>query len=119
MTNPRVFIVSGPSGVGKSSIIRQVLARRPNLRTTVSTTTRAPRRGEVDGVDYHFVERATFERLIRAGGFLEWARSYDNLYGTGLHEIERICGAGYDALLDIDTQGALAIQARFRGAVYI
>lgn len=119
MPNPRVFIVSGPSGVGKSSIIREVLRLRPNLRTTVSTTTRAPRPGEVNGQHYHFVDTATFERRIASGGFLEWARSYDNLYGTGVHEIERICGAGRDALLDIDTQGALEIQSRFTGAVYV
>ena len=119
MPNPRVFIVSGPSGVGKSSIIREVLRLRPNVRMTVSTTTRPPRPGEVDGQHYHFVDKAAFERRIADGGFLEWARSYDNYYGTGIHEIERIFGAGHDALLDIDTQGALQIQARFTGAVYI
>lgn len=119
MAHPRVFIVSGPSGVGKSSIIHEVLRLRPNVEMTVSTTTRAPRPGEEDGVDYHFVDRATFERQIGEGGFLEWARSYDNYYGTGVHEIERICGAGRDALLDIDTQGAIQIQSRFRGAAYI
>jgi len=115
----RVFIVSGPSGVGKSSIIREVLARRPSVHTTVSTTTRPPRPGEQDGVAYHFVDTATFERMIAAGDFLEWARSYDHYYGTGLHEIERIHVAGCDALLDIDTQGALTIQGAYTGAVYV
>ena len=119
MAFSRVFIVSGPSGVGKSSIIHQVLAKRPEIRLSVSTTTRPPRPGEVDGVDYHFVDTATFERTIAQGGFLEWARSYDNFYGTGVREIERIHGAGCHALLDVDTQGALNIQAAYSGAVYI
>jgi len=119
MTTPRVFIVSGPSGVGKSSIIHAVLARRPSLRLSVSTTTRPPRPGEVDGVDYHFVSLEDFERRIREGDFLEWARSYDNYYGTGAHEIERIQADGCHALLDVDTQGAQQVQAGHRGAVYI
>lgn len=119
MSTPRVFIVSGPSGVGKSSIISEVLARRPEMRLSVSTTTRPPRPGEVDGEHYHFVDVATFERLIAEGGFLEWARSYDNYYGTGVREIERIFASGCHALLDVDTQGALAIQAAYTGAVYV
>jgi guanylate kinase len=119
MTSPRVFVVSGPSGVGKSSIIGSVLAQRPNLRLSVSTTTRAPRPGEVEGREYHFVDVAAFERAIAAGGFLEWARSYDNYYGTGAGEIERIHAQGCHALLDVDTQGALQIQRGYTGAVYI
>jgi guanylate kinase len=119
MTTPRVLIVSGPSGVGKSSIIHRVLAQRPEVQLSVSTTTRPPRPGERDGVDYHFVETAAFEAQIERGGFLEWARSYDNYYGTGVHEIERIMGVGRHPLLDVDTQGALQIQAAYGGAVYI
>lgn len=119
MPTSRVFIVSGPSGVGKSSIISEVLARRPQVRLSVSTTTRPPRPGEADGEHYHFVDTATFERRIAEGGFLEWARSYDNYYGTGLREIQRILAAGCHALLDVDTQGALAIQGAYAGAVYV
>ena len=119
MASPRVFIVSGPSGVGKSSIIHEVLARRPEVRLSVSTTTRPPRPNEADGVDYRFVDKATFQRQIEAGGFLEWAQSYDNYYGTGVSEIERILADGCHALLDVDTQGALQIQRAYRGAVYI
>jgi guanylate kinase len=119
MAFSRVFIVSGPSGVGKSSIIQKVLEQRPEIRLSVSTTTRKARPNEVDGTHYHFVDVATFERTIAAGGFLEWARSYDNYYGTGLREIARIHGAGCHALLDVDTQGALQIQAAYSGAVYV
>jgi len=119
MAFSRVFIVSGPSGVGKSSIIHKVLEQRPEMRLSVSTTTREPRPGESDGVDYHFVDGPTFQQTIAAGGFLEWARSYDNYYGTGMREITRIHGAGCHALLDVDTQGALQIQDAYDGAVYI
>jgi len=119
MATLRVFILSGPSGVGKSSIIHKLLEQRPDVRLSVSATTRQPRPGEVDGRDYHFVETADFERMIEQDGFLEWARSYDNGYGTGVREIERIHGAGCHALLDVDTQGALEIQAGYSGAVYV
>lgn len=119
MSTPRVFIVSGPSGVGKSSVITRLLAERPDVRLSVSTTTRPPRPGEVDGHHYHFVDTPTFERRIAEGGFLEWARSYDNYYGTGVHEVQRIHAAGCHALLDVDTQGALQIQGAYTGAVYV
>lgn len=119
MTHHRVFVVSGPSGVGKSSVIQQVLARRPDVRLSISTTTRPPRPGEQDGREYHFVDAATFQERIAAGGFLEWARSYDNFYGTGAGEIARIHGLGCHALLDVDTQGAVQIRQAYRGAVYL
>lgn len=119
MAHPRVFIVSGPSGVGKSSIIRAVLEAREDIRLSVSTTTRPIRAGEVEGRDYHYVDQAGFKRMIDSGGFLEWAASYDNYYGTGRTQIENILSTGHHALLDIDTQGVLQIQPRYTGAVYI
>ncbi|MCH8074494.1 MAG: guanylate kinase [SAR324 cluster bacterium] len=119
MTQPRVFIVSGPSGVGKSSIIHGVLDRREDVRLSVSTTTRETREEEEEGRDYYFVDKAEFERMIARDWFLEWARSYGNYYGTGRTQIEDILSQGCHALLDIDTQGALNIQKRFSGAVYI
>ena len=119
MTQPRVFIVSGPSGVGKSSIIHGVLDRREDVRLSVSTTTRETREEEEEGRDYYFVDKAEFERTIARDWFLEWARSYGNYYGTGRTQIEDILSQGCHALLDIDTQGALNIQKRFSGAVYI
>ncbi|MEE8435374.1 MAG: guanylate kinase [bacterium] len=119
MTQPRVFIVSGPSGVGKSSIIHGVLDRREDVRLSVSTTTRGIREGEEEGRDYYFADKAEFERMIARNGFLEWAQSYGNYYGTGRIQLENILSQGFHALLDIDTQGALNIQKGFSGAVYI
>ena len=119
MAHPRVFIVSGPSGVGKSSIIHGVLERCPGMRLSVSTTTRPIRAGEHEGRDYYFVNKGEFEHMINSGGFLEWAISYDNYYGTGRTQIENILSAGHHPLLDIDTQGVLQIQPKFTGAVYI
>jgi guanylate kinase len=115
----RVFVVSGPSGVGKSTIIRGALETDPELRLSVSSTTRAPREGEQEGRDYHFIDRAEFERMIEAGEFLEWARVYDNYYGTLRANVERILAGGHHAVLDVDTQGAMSIRGMSRGAVFI
>lgn len=119
MSTPRVFILSGPSGVGKSSIIRRLLELRPDVVLSVSTTTRAPRAGEKEGKDYYFTGKATFQRMAGEGGFIEWARNYDQYYGTGAREIQNIISSGRHALLDIDTQGALQIKKAHKGAVYV
>lgn len=119
MKHPRVFVVSGPSGTGKSSIINAALARMERLRLSVSLTTRPPRAGEVDGRDYHFVTREAFERLIAQDAFLEWAEVYGNLYGTSRQHVEAILAEGCHALLDLDTQGALSMQRAYAGAVYV
>jgi guanylate kinase len=115
----RVFVVSGPSGVGKSTIIRRVLEADSELKLSVSHTTREPRQGEQDGRDYHFIDRAEFEREIAADEFLEWAKVYDNYYGTLRKQVEQILHDGRHALLDIDTQGAMRIKGMSRGAVFI
>lgn len=106
-----VLVLSGPSGVGKTTVYRQFLARCPSVRFSVSCTTRAPRTGEVDGVDYHFLERGDFQRRVAAGEFLEHAEVHGNLYGTLRAEVERTVCAGGDVLLDIDVQGARLVRA--------
>jgi guanylate kinase len=103
-----LFILSGPSGSGKTSLIRRLLASGElgSLAFSVSHTTRAPRAGEVDGGDYHFVSRETFEEMVEAGRFLEWARVHDHFYGTSLDEVLPRLQNTIDVLLDIDVQGA-------------
>ena len=103
-----LFILSGPSGSGKTSLIHRLLAGGglEQVVFSVSHTTRAPRAGESDGEDYHFVSRETFERMIAGGRFLEWARVHDQLYGTSLDEVLPRLESGADVLLDIDVQGA-------------
>lgn len=119
MSHPRVFVVSGPSGVGKTSILKAVRSRTPGMRTSVSCTTRSPRSTEVHGRDYFFLTRAEFEKRIADGDFLEWATVYDNYYGTSLRVIRDILASHVHALLDIDTQGARSIRTRCEGAVLI
>lgn len=117
--HPRVLVVSGPSGAGKSTIIRDALERIPQLRLSVSCTTRAMRPGEVEGRDYRFVDVPTFETKIAAGDFLEWARVYDNFYGTERAHVASLLEQGYHAMLDVDVQGAMNIKTNSSGAVFI
>jgi guanylate kinase len=112
-------VVSAPSGAGKTTILARVLAETPGLRFSVSHTTRAPRAGERDGHDYHFVDRAAFLRLRDAGGLLEWAEVHGNLYGTGTAEIDTARAEGRDVLLDLDVQGAAQVRARIPSAVSV
>ena len=102
----QLFIVSAPSGVGKSTIIGEVLPTFPKLRFSVSSTTRPGRPGEIDGIDYHFLSVEEFLRGIRDDSFLEWARVHNHYYGTDRRIVEKWLKAGYDVLLDIDVQGA-------------
>ena len=108
----RLFVISGPSGVGKSSLCRALLERCPNLVLSVSCTTRPPRPGEQDGVDYYFLSRAEFERLVEADAFLEWAEVHGHLYGTRRADVERARAEGRDVLLEIDWQGAAQVAAK-------
>ena len=114
---PLVVVVSAPSGAGKTTVLARVLAEMPGLRFSVSHTTRPPRTGERDGVDYHFVDEVAFLRLRDAGGLLEWAEVHGNLYGTGVAEIERASAEGCDVLLDLDVQGAALVRVRIPGAL--
>lgn len=115
----RLFIVSGPSGVGKSSLCAALLKRQPKLRLSVSCTTRAPRPGEKDGREYHFLSRDEFERLRQEGAFLESAEVHGNLYGTRKSDVEAMLAAGSDVLLEIDWQGAAQVAEKMPDACRI
>jgi guanylate kinase len=107
-----LFIVSAPSGAGKTTLVERLVEQLPNLRMSRSYTSRAARQGETDGVDYNFVERGRFEAMAAAGEFLEWAEVFGNLYGTGAADTDRILTAGDDVVLVIDVQGARKVRAR-------
>jgi len=114
-----LFVLSAPSGTGKSSLAQRLLASDPHLRFSVSYTTRPRRDGEVEGRDYHFVEDAAFDRMVQEGGFLECARVHGRKYGTGRAATEEILAAGDDVLLDIDVQGGKLVRAADASAVLV
>jgi guanylate kinase len=114
-----VFVVTGPSGAGKGTLIRLVLPRFPELALAVSATTRPRRPGEQDGVDYWFLDRAEFDRRIHSGEFLEWVDYVGNSYGTLNSEIERLREAGKAPLLELETDGALRVKRRAESAVTV
>ena len=108
----KTFIVSGPSGVGKSTVLHALFQGRDDLYFSVSATTRAPREGEQDGVDYHFIQADAFRDMIAADAFLEYAEYVNNYYGTSLKAIRDQLDAGHDVLLDIEVQGAAQVCAK-------
>jgi guanylate kinase len=107
-----LFIVSAPSGAGKTTLVERLVEQLPNLRMSRSYTSRQARQGETHGVDYNFVERARFEAMAAAGEFLEWAEVFGNLYGTCADDTHRMLEAGDDVVLVIDVQGARKVRAR-------
>lgn len=107
-----IFVISAPSGAGKNSLINVLLQKEPRLRHSISSTTRARRSNEVDGVNYHFLAREEFERKVAAGEFLEYARVLENYYGTENREILRIMEEGKYPILDIDVQGAQTLRGK-------
>jgi guanylate kinase len=105
-----LIVFSAPSGCGKSTVVKQLLERRKNLKFSVSATTRNPREGEVDAVDYYFINRDKFKSMVENNEFLEYAEYVDNCYGTPKAPVERELAAGNDVLLEIDTQGAFQVR---------
>ena len=118
-TRGQLIVLSGPSGVGKSTVISELLGQRQDIYFSVSFTTRQPRMGEADGVNYNFVDRAEFERMIAAGELLEHAEYVGNYYGTSLKVIQEKLGAGIGVLLDIEVHGAAKVRAKCPEAVLI
>ena len=114
-----IFVISAPSGAGKTTICAKIIRRDPNIRQSVSFTTRLPRKGETDGVDYTFIGKKAFQRMIERNEFIEWAEVHGNFYGTSRKRLEGIMRSGFDVLLDIDTQGARQIRDALEGGVFI
>ncbi len=108
-----LYCLVGPTASGKSSLSRELLARDENIHLSISATTRAPRAGEQDGVHYHFIERAEFERQVKEGLFFEWAEVHGNLYGTTRQTVNEAISAGKDLLLDIDIKGVRSFKAAY------
>ncbi|MBA2777790.1 guanylate kinase [Billgrantia kenyensis] len=119
MPQGTLFIVSAPSGAGKTTLVRELIESLDGIQVSVSHTTRAQREGEVDGVNYHFVAVAEFEAMIARGEFFEHARVFDNFYGTARPAVEALLGAGQDVILEIDWQGARQVREQMPDAVSI
>jgi guanylate kinase len=115
----KVFVITGPSGVGKGTLIRELLRRLPDLELSISATTRAPREGEVDGRDYHFLSPEQFEERMRREDFLEYATYSGNSYGTLRTEVERRLAAGHSVVLEIEVQGARQVRAAMRESIQV
>ncbi len=113
------IVVAAPSGAGKTTVCRSLVEGDAKLAFSVSHTTRPRRPGETEGVDYHYVSRAEFERLVAAGAFLEWAEYSGNLYGTSWAAVDAPLGAGRDVLLEIEVQGARQVRARLPEAILV
>jgi guanylate kinase len=115
----KVFVITGPSGVGKGTLIGELLQRVPNLELSISATTRQPREGEADGRDYHFLTPEQFDERIEAEDFLEFATYSGNLYGTLRSEVERRISEGHSVVLEIEVQGARQVRAAMRESVQV
>jgi guanylate kinase len=114
-----LFVISAPSGAGKTTLCKEIIDFFPSLRHSVSYTTRPQRPGEQDGIDYHFVTRTVFDSKIAQGAFAEWAEVHGNRYGTAIETLERFRSEGRDILLDIDCQGARQLKKSYRQGVFI
>ena len=118
MEKGNLFIISDPSGTGKTTILKRVISELKSIVFSVSHTTRGPRIGEKEGVDYFFVEKDTFETMQKQGLFFEWAEVHTNLYGTSSHAVKELTEQGKDVILDIDVQGARQVMDKVREKVF-
>lgn len=119
MKKGKLFVISGSSGVGKGTLISLLLKNNSNIMLSISHTTRSPRQGEVDGVNYFFRTKEEFQKSIEENAFLEWAQYSDNFYGTKRKFVERKLNEGFDLILEIDTQGALKVKEQMPDAILI
>lgn len=118
-SNPFIIVLSGPSGAGKTSIARRVVGRSEDLHFAISSTTRRPREGESEGVDYIFLSEAEFQRRLEAGEFLEWAEVHGHKYGTPRQEVEGPLGDGHHVVLDVDVQGGAQLRKQYPSGLFI
>lgn len=114
-----LIVLSGPSGTGKGTICKELLQRYPNLHYSISATTRLPRAGELNGVNYWFTAREDFQVMVEKDELLEWAEVYGNYYGTPRRYVDEMLQSGKDVVLEIDTQGAMKVKAKFPQGVFI
>lgn len=119
MSIGKLFVMSGPSGTGKGTICKQLFKDRPNMISSVSMTTRNPREGEVEGVNYFFVSKEEFEHKIENDGLLEYARVFENYYGTPRKFVMDTLEKGNDVMLEIDVQGAMQVKEKYQDAIMI
>lgn len=119
MSIGKLFVMSGPSGTGKGTICKQLFKDRPNMISSVSMTTREPREGEVEGVNYFFVSKEEFENKIENNGLLEYARVFENYYGTPRKFVMDTLEKGNDVLLEIDVQGAMQVKEKYQDAIMV
>lgn len=113
------MVVSAPSGTGKTSICREFLKMCPDVRFSVSSTTRPPRSDEKDGLDYFFISEAAFQEQIEKDAFAEWAQNYGHYYGTAKEVMQNLLSAGFDLLLDVEPRGAKALKRNYAGGVFV
>lgn len=114
-----LLVISGPSGAGKGTICKALLEKRDDLHISVSATTRSPRNGEVDGINYHFLTRETFKEKIQRNEFLEYAEVYGNFYGTPKTDVQKLLDSGKNVILEIDIQGALKVKENSEDGIFI
>jgi guanylate kinase len=114
-----LFIISAPSGAGKTTLCQELSNIVPGLKHSVSYTTRPPRKGEINNVHYSFISQSRFKKMIERREFAEWAMVHGHLYGTSIKRLEEINKKGYDIILDIDTHGAMQMKRKYKNAIYI